>query len=83
MKFHFFSLITERVYCRNDIDQYGLAGLVSGVADSLDGGLVVRKYEDLGFEPWLAISTDVRPLILRLGISTVSTDVRPLILFRN
>ena len=83
MIFHFFSLITEKIYCRNDIDQYRLAGLVSGFADSLNGGLVVRKYEDLGFEPWLAISTDVRPLILRLEIDTVNTNVRPLILFRN
>lgn len=50
LKFYSFSLIAERVYCCNNIDQYGLAGLVSGVADALNEGLIVRKYKDLGFE---------------------------------
>ena len=51
MKFHFFSLITEGVYCPNNIDQNKLTRLVSGVADSLNRGLVGCKYKDLDFEP--------------------------------
>ena len=51
MKFYFFSLITEKVYCRSNMDKYGLAELISGMADGLNGGQVVREYEDFGLEP--------------------------------
>lgn len=50
MKFDFFSLITEKVYFCNNIDQYRLAGLISKVVCNLEKALLVRKYENLRFE---------------------------------
>lgn len=51
MKLYFFSLIMEKIYCRNNIDKYGLIKVVFTFADSLDRSLVIHKYKNLDFEP--------------------------------
>lgn len=51
MKSQFFSIIIERVYCCNYIDQYQWVKLVSTVTDNMDEGMVDLKYDDLSFQP--------------------------------